>query len=102
MRGGLLPDSGFFMALYEPRDASIMARFDAVVMHPDTQLLDDSRYRDDAYRAMRCGHRGRPLSLVDAVLRAVIDDTNVALDALLTFNPADFADVCRQNSVAVL
>lgn len=139
MRGGLLPDSGFFMALYEPRDANhaaaqgkrewldimpivlpwpilyetfntrfarrplVMVRFDAVVMHPDTRLLDDSRYRDDAYRsAVRCGHRGRPLSLVDAVLRAVIDDTNVALDALLTFNPADFADVCRQNSVALL
>lgn len=110
MRGGLLPDSGFFMALYEPRDENheaakgkrewldlmpivlpwpilyetlntrfarrppIMARFDAVVMHPDTRVLDDTRYRDDAYRsAMQSGRRGRPLSLVDAVLRAVID-----------------------------
>ena len=48
------------------------------------------------------GRRGRPLSLVDAVLRSVIDDTNVALAALLTFNLADFVDVCRQNSVEVL
>lgn len=80
-----------------------MARLDAVVMHPDTRLLDDSCYRQDAYRsALVMGRRGRPLSLVDAVLRAVIDDTNVALDALLTFNPADFVDVCRHNSVEVL
>ena len=139
MRGGLLPDSGFFMALYDPRDENhaaaqekrewldmlpivlpwpvlyetvntrfarrpaIMARFDAVVMHPDTRLLDDSRYRPDAYRTvMAIEQRGRPLSLVDAVLRSVIDDPNVALAALLTFNLPDFVDVCRQNSVEVL
>lgn len=139
MRGGLLPDSGFFMALYDPRDENhaaaqekrewldmlpivlpwpvlyetvntrfarrpaIMARFDAVVMHPDTRLLDDSRYRSDAYRTvMAIEQRGRPLSLVDAVLRSVIDDPNVALAALLTFNLPDFVDVCRQNSVEVL
>ena len=139
MTGGLLADSGFFIAMYEPRDVNhaaaqgkrewldlmpivlpwpilyetlntrfarrpaVMARLDAVVMHPDTQLLDDSSYRQDAYRsAMAMGRRGRPLSLVDAVLRAVIDDTNVALDAVLTFNLADFVDVCRHNSVEVL
>ena len=139
MTGGLLADSGFFIALYEPRDVNhataqgkrewldlmpivlpwpilyetlntrfarrpaVMARLDAVVMHPDTQLLDDSSYRQDAYQsAMAMGRRGRPLSLVDAVLRSVIDDTNVALDAVLTFNLADFVDVCRHNSVEVL
>ena len=139
MRGGLLLDSGFFFALYEPRDThhasaqgkrewldelpivlpwpvlyeavntrfarrpGIMARFDAVVGHPDTKLLDDTPYRDDAYRtAIELGRRGRPMSLVDAVLRSVIEDTNVAVAALLTFNPADFADVCRQNSVELL
>ena len=101
MTGGLLADSGFFIALYEPRDVNhaaaqgkgewldlmpivlpwpilyetlntrfarrpaVMARLDAVVMHPDTQLLDDSSYRQDAYRsAMAMGRRGRPLSLV--------------------------------------
>ena len=139
MTGGLLADSGFFIALYEPRDVNhaaaqgkgewldlmpivlpwpilyetlntrfarkpaVMARLDAVVMHPDTQLLDDSSYRQDAYRsAIAMGRRGRPLSLVDAVLRFVIDDTNVALAAVLTFNLADFVDVCRHNSVEVL
>ena len=139
MKGALLPDSGFFFALYDPRDThhglaygkrewlellpivlpgpvlyesvntrfarrrAIMARFDAIVGHPNTELLDDSPYRHDAYRTvLEMGRRGRPLSLVDAVLRAVIEDTNVAVAAILTFNHADFMDVCRQNSVEIL
>ena len=85
------------------RRREIMARFDAVVTQPGTKLLDDAPYRHDAYRTvMEMGRRGRPLSLVDAVLRSVIEDTNVAVAALLTFTPADFADVCRQNSVELL
>ena len=139
MTGALLPDSGFFFALYDPRDEyhvsaygkrewlevlpivlpwpvlyevvntrfarrrEIMARFDAIVMNPNTALVDDSPYRYDSYRTvLEMGQRGRPLSLVDAVLRAVIEDTNVAVAAILTFNRADFIDVCWQNSVEVL
>ncbi len=139
MTGALLPDSGFFFALYDPRDEhhvaasakrdwlemlpivlpwpvlyevvntrfsrrrEIMARFDALVMNPNTALLDDSPYRHDSYRAvLDMERRGRPLSLVDAVLRAVIEDTNVAVAAILTFNRADFMDVSLRNSVEVL
>ena len=139
MRGALLPDSGFFFALYDPRDThhvsaygkrewlellpivlpwpvlyeavntrfarrrEVLARFDAIVMHPNTELLDDSPYRSDSYRTvLEMGRRGRPLSLVDAVLRAVIEDTNVAITAILAFNRADFMDICQQNSVEVL
>ncbi len=139
MRGALLPDTGFFFALYNERDThhasaqekrewldklpivlpwpvlyeavntrfarrrGIMARFDAVVKHPDTTLLDDTPYRDDSYyTVVEMGRRGRPLSLVDAVLRAVIEDTNVAVAAILTFNRVDFIDVCQRNSVEVL
>ncbi len=39
------------------------------------------------------------MSLVDVVLRAIIEDTNVVVTAMLTFNKRDFNDVCRQHSV---
>ena len=80
------------------RRRGIMARFDAIITSDTTALLDDSPYRIEAYRAVALNVR-RPMSLVDAVLRAIIEDTNVAVAAMLTFNQRDFNDVCRQHAV---
>ena len=131
---GLLVDTGFFIAMYDERDAhhaeaqdkrnlldlyavvlpwpvlyetintrfsrrrGIMARFDTVITSSNTALLDDSTYRGEAYQTVARNAR-RPMSLVDAVLRAIIEDTNVAVAAMLTFNKRDFHDVCRQHAV---
>lgn len=131
---GLLVDTGFFIAMYDERDAHhaeaqdkqklldvyaiilpwpvlyetintrfsrrrrIMARFNAVITSSNTALLDDSPYRVEAYQAVARNVR-RPMSLVDAVLRAIIEDTNVAVTAMLTFNKRDFNDLCWQHAV---
>ena len=76
-----------------------MTRFNALLMDGRTTLLDDSSYRQACYGIVQQTHRRRPLSLVDAVLRGVIEDVNVATGALLTFNPGDFHDVCRKSQV---
>ena len=44
----------------------------------------------------------RPLSVAPSVLRLIIDDTNIRVQSLLTFNPGDFADICRTNSVELM
>ena len=131
---GLLVDTGFFIAMYDERDAhhaeaqdkqelldlfaiilpwpvlyetintrfsrrrGIMARFNALIASSNTALLDDSPYRDEAYQTV-ARNVDRPLSLVDAVLRSIIEDTNVAVTAVLTFNQGDFHDVCQRHSV---
>lgn len=77
--------------------------FDRLVKSPDTELIDDRKYRDMCYRTVltrKAQERG--LSLVDLVLRSVIEDKNVRVTSFLTFNPRDFADVCRQHRVAML
>jgi len=80
-----------------------MNQFHLIVSSPSAILLDDSPYRGGAYQAvLRHTRSGSPLSLVDAILRAVIEDANVALEAMLTFNARDFADVCARYSVEVL
>ena len=79
----------------------VLAGFDALVGRPNTLLLDDSTYRERSYRTVVGTHGGRPFSLVDAVLRAVIEDPNVAISAMLTFDPGDFHDVCRNHRVAL-
>lgn len=130
MNGGLLVDTGYFIALHDERDEhyatarqhqrlldlhsvvlpwpilyetintrfakrpGVLTQIDAIVTKRNTLLLDDSPYRETAYRQVLQTSRKRPLSLVDAVLRAVIEDVNVHVCALLTFNAGDFYDVC--------
>lgn len=80
-----------------------LARFGAIVQLPETTLLDDSRYRSQAYAAVfaTARRRGRP-SLVDAVLCNIIEDANVPIAAMLTFNERDFFEVCYENGVELL
>lgn len=95
--------------LYETLNTRFVGRpgamdwFDRLVLSPSTELLDDSRYRSACYNSVHVtARRGRHLSLVDTVLRAIIEDSNVAVQAMLTFDPGDFVDVCRQHSVELL
>ena len=81
------------------RKPTILPRIDAIVQKGDTFLLDDSPYRKSAYRQVVQTFQQRPLSLVDALLRAVIEDEKVRISGLLTFNPGDFHDLCRKRRV---
>ena len=80
-----------------------LAKFEAITRAPETVLLDDSPYRAGSLRGVlaRSGRTG-PLSLVDAVLCNVIEDVNVPVSAILTFNERDFQDVCLQYGVELL
>jgi hypothetical protein len=62
-------------------------------------LLDDAPYRqaaiDECLHEVRGHRRGlRPLSLTDRVIRCILGETRIKVDVLITFNVADFADVC--------
>jgi predicted nucleic acid-binding protein len=64
-------------------------------------FMDDQPYRDEAFELClreldKPPASYRPLSLTDRVLRGVLADTNARVDALMTFNIGDFADVCRK------
>ena len=136
----LLVDSGFFFALFEPRDQhhadacekqdwlealsvvipwpilyetintrfirrpEMIVRFESILRARDTVLLDDSPYRLDAYEEVlaRAKARRNAMSLVDAVLCAILADTNVRIDAMLTFNSIDFGHMCSVQKVELL
>ena len=136
MKGGLLIDTGYLIALFEKKDehhkaarrnkhllethpvvlpwpvlyetintrfakrSHILTSIHVILAKEDTLRLDDSPYREAAYRQVRTS-RQRPMSLVDAVLRAVIDGKTVPISALLTFNPKDFDDLCREHRVVL-
>jgi hypothetical protein len=66
-------------------------------------LVDDSPYRERAFaealQEIQRGEHYRGLSLVDRVIRLILGDTRLHIDALITFDPHDFVDVCRQRQV---
>ena len=80
-----------------------LAKFEAITRAPETFLLDDSPYRAASLGGV-LAQPGRPgpLSLVDAVLCNVIEDVNVPISAILTFNERDFLDVCLKHDVELL
>ena len=136
----LLVDSGFFFALFDPRDQyhnearkkqewlemlsvvipwpilyetintrfarrlGTIAQFASVIHAPETEFLDDSPYRLEAYEDTLAQAKSpdNAMSLVDSVLCAILDDTNVRIGAMLTFNLRDFEHLCRIQGVELL
>ena len=43
----------------------------------------------------------RTISLVDAVIREMLADTNIKIDSFITFNPSDFQDVCLRRRIEI-
>lgn len=80
------------------------ARFDSLLKTSSAVFIDDADYRGLALQAtMRESQaQGRAISLVDMVIRFVIDDPNIRIAAILTFNAGDFADICRKRNVEIL
>lgn len=136
----LLVDSGFFIALFNPRDQhhaaackkqewlemlsvvmpwpilyetlntrfarqpETIARFESVMRTPRTEFLDDCPYRLEAYEDTLTRAKGQcnVMSFVDSVLCAILADTNVRIDAMLTFNLRDFDHICSVQGVELL
>ena len=78
-----------------------LARFEQEIKSPRSILLDDTPYRDRAIElAFESSlRRNRPLSMVDCLIRLLLEDPNVRVRKLVTFNERDFVDVCRTNRI---
>src|SRR5689334_6380327 len=68
--------------------------------HQRMTLLDDSPFRDRAIdecfaEVVKPAQHYRALSLADRVIRSILSDIDTRIDFFITFNPGDFADVCR-------
>ena len=84
------------------RHQDAIQRFVAISRRPNVEHLDDSQYRDDAYEQTVRTARRRPMSLVDMVMRLMLEDVNVRVNGLLTFNQKDFHDLCRKRDLEML
>jgi len=84
------------------RDPARLAKFDEIARSPNTELLDDTPYREALWAFLDQSSFRSSVSLVDAVLCNIIEDANVPVSAILTFNERDFWAVCSKNHVELV
>ena len=56
----------------------------------------------DVYRSDALDLTKRNISLVDNIIRLMLDDRSVGAKGLITFNVGDFQDVCQKNRIDIL
>jgi predicted nucleic acid-binding protein len=81
-------------------------RFELFLKKPNIGYLDDIPYREAAlelsFTSSLRKEPSRPLSMVDCLIRLIIEDVNIKIDYLATFNVPDFIDVCGKCRVEIL
>lgn len=136
----VMVDTGFWYALFDPRDtyhtqanelveylelAQIlipyptlyeslntrfsrrnqwMEKFREILNRQNVILLDDTAYKREALDLTfeLTLLQNRPLSLVDTVLRLMLDDSTLHIQYLLSFNAVDFLDVCLKKRIELI
>ncbi len=69
----------------------------------DFEFIDDAPYRESAFRqAIRSSLMGRPISMVDIILRFIMDKEHIKVDYLATFNIGDFQAVCKRRNIPII
>lgn len=66
-------------------------------------LLHDDEYKQEVlqHTLLSSIERGRPLSLVDMIIRMMLEDVSLNIGGLISFNPGDFIDVCQQHNISL-
>ncbi len=78
--------------------------FEKLINQPNVSLVNDNEYKDKALElTFESSIRlKKPYSLVDMILRLMLDDTNLKIDYLISFNPSDFFDVCSKRNIEII
>jgi predicted nucleic acid-binding protein len=78
--------------------------FERILKTPNAVKVDDTKYREAALVIALDTAKPHPntISVVDAVLRLLLDDPFSRIDCMFTFNPGDFQDVCFRRNVEIL
>ena len=99
-----------FPSLYETintrfcRKKEWVESFRKLINSPQCSLVFDEAYKDCSLEVSfnLSLKNKRAISLVDVVIRQMLSDINLKVDALITFNPSDFEDVCRKTNKIIV
>lgn len=86
------------------RNPLALGQFARFLKKPNIIYLDDASFRKAAFElAVESSLRqGRPLSMVDCLIRLLLEDMNTRVDYLATLNARDFEDVCRKKGIEII
>ena len=77
--------------------------FEKYVHRSSSVRLPDELYRDMGLDSVLSIVRGwRSISLVDMVIRLMLVDPNIKIDAVVTFNQNDFVDICATRQIDII
>ena len=81
-----------------------MSVFQEYMNRESTSLIPDTEYRQQALSNtfFYSLDRRRPMALVDMSIRLMMEDVNLNINTLITFNVNDFSDVCRIKGVELI
>ena len=81
-----------------------LKQFEEFLQSDNIEYFDDNLYRDDARKVSFDWSLKfhRPISMIDCLLRLIIEDRNNRIDCLLTVNLKDFIDVCQKRQIEIL
>ncbi len=81
----------------------MLASFKAVLNNKNTIQVQDEKYKYDAIKSIFLQLKSyKKYSLVDLIIREILLDVEVRIDALITFNIADFEDICWKRNIELL
>ena len=86
------------------KNSVALGQFERFLKSPNVTYVDDSSFRDAEFElALESSlRRGRPLSMVDCLVRLLLEDVNTRISHLVTLNERDFADVCRKKGIEII
>ncbi len=84
------------------RNSIALGQFERFLKKPNVTYLDDSSFREAAFAMALETSLRRPLSMVDCLIRLVLEDVNTRISYLATLNERDFADVCRKKGIEII
>ena len=95
-----------FPSLYEVLNTTFIqegrhSSFCEWMRNPSIILIPDDKYRTDALD-QTLEQKKRELSLVDNVIRNMLDDRHLNIRAIVTFNVKDFYDVCLSHQIDII
>lgn len=74
--------------------------FNQLIYRSNVKWVNDEPYRESAVKITL--ESARPLSLVDVIIRQMLNDTSLNVEGLITFNRNDFEDVCQIRKITIL
>lgn len=93
-------------SLYETLNTRFVKRenqllsFEAILSNKNTVQIPDVKYKDNAIKSIFSQSKSHnKFSLVDLIIREILLDVEIKINAIVTFNVADFEDICWKSNI---